>query len=219
METLPQHKSGGRVLVADDHPLSREGLSLAARAALPGATTVGAGTIGEAQAALVGRAAFRMVLLDLQLPDARGFSGLLTLQMHARGAPIVLVTASEDGSLVEAARALGASGYLYKSLALDQIAQRLRQIDIGQPSFPMVAGAEAAAVRAAHQRIAALSNAQRGVLMALADGASNKQIARDLSVSEATVKAHLTAIFRKIGVANRAQALLSIQSLTGERTS
>ncbi|KTT73917.1 LuxR family transcriptional regulator [Sphingomonas endophytica] len=211
---VPQQRSGGRVLVADDHPLSREGLALAARAALGGATTVGVGSVVEAQAALETRLPYRMILLDLFLPDASGFSGLLTLQMYARGTPIVLVTASEEPRLAGAARALGAAGYLYKSLALDQIAQRLRRIDAGETSFPSTTP-EASGVREARERIAALSNAQRGVLMALADGRANKQIAHDLAISEATVKAHMTAVFRKLGVTNRAQALLAIQPLIG----
>lgn len=215
MEMVPPRQLGGRVLVADDHPLSREGLSLAARAALPGATTMAAGSVAEAQALLDGRPSYRMILLDLVLPDARGFSGLLSMQVHARGAPIVLVSATEDARQVEAARALGASGYLFKSLALDRIAEALRRIDTGQPSFPAIAALPSVAVQDAQAKLAALSNAQRGVLMALADGRSNKQIAHDLGVGEATIKAHLTAIFRKIGVANRAQALLAMQPLIG----
>lgn len=215
MEMVPQRQSGGRVLVTDDHPMSREGLALAARAAFPGATTMAAGTIAEAQALLEGRASYRMILLDLMLPDAHGFSGLLTMQVHARGAPIVLVSGTEDARQVEAARALGASGYLFKSLALDRIAEALRRIDTGQPGFPPIATAPSMVVRDAQAKLAALSTAQRGVLMALADGRSNKQIAHDLGVGEATVKAHLTAIFRKIGVANRAQALLAMQPLIG----
>ncbi len=207
-------KSGGRVLVADDHPLTREGLSLAARAALQGASIVGVGTVAEAVAEAGARAAFRMILLDLHLPDARGFSGFLALQFRSPQSPIVVVTAREDPQLVDAARALGAAGYLFKSLPLDRLADQLRRIDAGQPCFP-TAGSANPGVEAARARIRDLSPAQHGVLMALAGGRSNKEIARDLDVTEATVKAHLTAIFRKIGVTNRTQALLALQPLIG----
>jgi DNA-binding NarL/FixJ family response regulator len=208
-----ERQLGGRVLVADDHPLTREGLALAARAAMPGVTIVGAGSIGEAAEA-ARRGSWRMILLDLQLPDAHGFSGLLTLQMHAPVARVVVVSASEDSHLVEAARALGAAGYLFKSLPLDALAERLRRVDVGHVAFPPI-DPSAVNVGDLKSRIDALSPAQRGVLIALADGRSNKQIARDLDVTEATIKAHLTAIFRKLGVSNRAQALLAVQPLMG----
>ncbi len=206
---------GGHVLVADDHPLTREGLSLAARAALPGATIVSVGSVAEAVAQAEARGRFRMVLLDFQLPDARGYSGLLALQMHDPGVPIVVVTAHEDPALVEAARALGAAGFLFKSLPLDTIAARLREVDQGRVVFPADVVPNAA-VAAARTRIDNLSPAQHRVLIALADGRSNKHIARELDVTEATVKAHLSAIFRRMGVANRAQAMLAMQPLLGE---
>lgn len=205
-------KLGGHVLVADHHPITREGLSLAVRGALPDAIVIPAGSVAEAIAQIEIRTAFRMILLDLQLPDARGYSGLLALQFRAPATPIVVVSAREDPSLVEAAKALGAAGFLFKSLTLDAIAAELRRVSEGGASFP--AGvAPSPVIDAARARIGELSPAQHAVLMALADGRSYKEIARDLDVTEATVKAHLTAIFRKMGVANRAQALLAIQPL------
>lgn len=108
---------------------------MAARVALPGASIVAAGSIDEARAAAE-RMSLRMILLDFQLPDAHGFSGLLTLQMQAPKTPIVVVTASEEPRLIEAARAIGAAGFLFKSLPLDDIADRLRRIDAGQTVFP-----------------------------------------------------------------------------------
>lgn len=206
-------RRGGRALVADDHPLTREGLALAVRAALPGVSIVAAGSIDQARAT-VERGALRMILLDFGLPDARGFSGLLTLQMHAPATPIVVVTASEEPRLVEAARAIGAAGYLFKSLPLDEIAERLRRIDAGQVVFPPIDQSQTG-LSDLLDRLGRLSPAQRGVLLALADGHSNKQIARDLAVTEATIKAHLTAIFRKLGVSNRAQALVAAAPLLG----
>lgn len=212
---LPEdgRKLGGRALVADDHPLTREGLAIATRAALPGVSIVAAGSIEEARA-VSAKGALRMILLDFHLPDARGFSGLLSLQMHAPATPIVVVTASEEPRLVEAARAIGAAGYLFKSLPLDELAARLRRIDAGETIFPTRTDATPG-FDDLLARLARLSPAQRTVLVALADGRSNKEIARTLDVAEATIKAHLTAIFRKLEVANRAQALLAARPLIG----
>ena len=207
-------KLGGRVLVADDHPMTREGLSLAARAAMLGVTVVGVGTIAEAVAEAETRASFRMILLDFELPDAHGYSGLLALQFRDPAVPIVVVTAREKPSLVEAAQVLGAAGFLFKSLPLDAIAEQLRQVDQGGRSFPADV-ANNGTIAAARARIDELSPAQHGVLLSLVDGRSNKEIAHSLGVTEATVKAHLTAIFRKMGVTNRAQAMLAIQPLIG----
>lgn len=206
------------MLVADDHPLTREGLALAARAALPGVSIVASGSIHDASA-VAARGPLRMILLDYRLPDARGFSGLLTLQMQAPATPIVVVTASEEPRLVEAARAIGAAGYLFKSLPLDHLAERLRRVDAGERVFPpRDADTPAPALDDLLARLATLSPAQRAVLLALADGRANKRIARDLDVTEATVKAHLTATFRKLGVSNRAEALLAARPLLDRDT-
>jgi DNA-binding NarL/FixJ family response regulator len=179
---------------------------------MPGATIVGVGTIADAVAAMTTRPPFRLVLLDFQLPDAHGYSGLLKLQHLDPHVPIVVVTAREDNSLIEAAKALGAAGFLFKSTPLDELAGLLRRIIAGHSHFP--AGASASpTIAAARARITDLSPAQHAVLLALADGRSNKVIARDLAITEATVKAHLTAIFRKLGVTNRTQALLAVQPL------
>jgi DNA-binding NarL/FixJ family response regulator len=129
-------KAGGRVLIADGHPLTREGLSLAARSALLGSVIVGVGSIADALVEVVRRIDLRMILLDLQLPDARGYSGLMALQFRAPAVPIVVVTAREDPALVDAACALGAAGFLFKSLPLDTIAAHLRDVDAGRTFFP-----------------------------------------------------------------------------------
>lgn len=214
---MTETKLGGRVLVADDHPLTLEGLSLAARAAMPGVSVVPVSTIREGSE-VARRGPLRMILLDYDVPDSNGFSGLLTLQMHAPSTPVVLVTASEDPRLVEAARVLGAAGYISKSLPLDLIAQRLRQVEAGQLVFPP-ARTDANGLRDLQAKVAQLSPAQRTVLFALADGRSNKLLARDLNVTEATIKAHLTAIYRGLQVANRAQALLAVQPLVAKTSS
>ena len=209
--------SGSRLLLADDHPLIREGLALAARVAMPELTIDSVGSIAEAEATIARHRGYRLALLDLMLPDARGFSGFLRLQ-HALGeVPIVIVSARQQPELIEAARALGAAGYLSKAQPLDETLGSLRTILSGKTVFPPMSGKMSSDVSDARARVADLSGAQLRVLMALADGRLNKQIAGDLGVTEATIKAHLTAIFRKLGVNNRTQAILAMQPLLAEQ--
>ena len=158
------------------------------------------------------RGPYRLILLDFALPDSHGYAGMLQLQQYASDTPIVIVTAYEQVHLIEAARALGAAGFLFKSQPLDIIAALLRTILAGQTHFPADVAPDPT-IAAARAQISRLSRAQYAVLLALADGRSNKQIAYDLDITEATVKAHLTAVFRKMGVTNRAQALLAARPL------
>lgn len=203
----------GRVLIADDHPLTREGLAMALRLAVPGIAIDAAGSIAEAEARVERHRDYRMVLLDLLLPDARGFSGFLRLQFALPAARIVIVTAHDDPKLVGIARSLGAAGFLRKSEPIDALAGRIRRIAAGELDFPAVGDDNGAPLR---DRIAELSEAQRRVLFAMRSGESNKRIASALDISEATVKAHMTAIFRRLGVVNRAQALLALQVVMGD---
>jgi len=207
---------GSRLLLADDHPLIREGLALAARVAMPELTIDSVGTIAEAEATIGRHRGYKLVLLDLVLPDAHGFSGFLRLQHLLGSVPIVIVSARQQPELIEAARVLGAAGYLSKTLPLDETLSSLRTVLAGGVVFPVMRSGGGADVGAARARIADLSSAQLRVLMALADGRLNKQIAGELGVTEATIKAHLTAIFRKLGVNNRTQAILAMQPLLGD---
>ncbi|MBB4860749.1 DNA-binding NarL/FixJ family response regulator [Novosphingobium chloroacetimidivorans] len=204
----------GKVLVADCHPLVLEGLRAAVRYALPGATVVGAQTLSEAEAKTAQLGRIRMALLDPDLPDARGLLGLLRLQYKLPRVPIVMMLSAEESRITGTARSLGAAGLFLKSAPVDRIADDLRQIAAGRRVFP--SGAVPSSVPPIRDRIAQLSDAQRRVLFALAEGHANKQIAYGLAVTEATVKAHLTAIFRQLGVNNRSQAMLALRPVLGD---
>ncbi|PAX08823.1 DNA-binding response regulator [Sphingomonas lenta] len=204
----------GRVLIVDDHPLMFEGLAIAVRAAMPGATVDCAESISAAEAIAAQRRNFRLVLLDYLLPDACGFSGLFRLQHALPGVPIVLISAKVDPKLTETARLLGACGFLSKRSTLDTLARQLASLAQGGILFECEAGANPA-LSAMRDRIRSLSPAQRRVLFALVNGRVNKQIARELDVTEATIKAHMSAIFRKLGVLNRTQAILAVRDLLG----
>ncbi len=206
----------GHVLITDDHPLTREGLGLAIKSAIPGVAIDVAGSIGEAEQAIsLRKKDYRLVLLDFVLPDSRGFSGLLRLQHLLGATPIAFVSSNRDPAVIEAAQVLGAVAFLSKSLPLDDLAAALREVVAGRSVFPPLDGAVRSA-QSARVLIGTLSGAQLKVMLALADGRLNKQIAGDLGITEATVKAHMSAIFRKLGVTNRAQALLAMQPLLGQ---
>jgi DNA-binding NarL/FixJ family response regulator len=154
----------------------------------------------------------RLVLLDYRLPDSDGYSGFFRLQYLLGTVPIAIISGFGDPQIVEAARVLGARGFLSKTQPLDVLADMVDQMLRGERVFP-AAERSCHEIEVARGRLESLSSAQRRVLLALARGHLNKQIAQELDVSEATIKAHLTAIFRKLGVLNRTQAVLTIQPL------
>lgn len=202
------------IVIVDDHPIFREALETALHAAYPeGASSAHASSIATAREA-VGARSPDMILLDLNLPDASGFEGLEALKIAAPGVPVVVVSATETPDAFARARALGAAGYLPKSLELDEMSAVLVTILDGGEWFPETeTGADSEAEDLAG-RVASLTPAQRRVVAGLFEGQLNKQIAYDMNISTATVKAHMTAIFRKLGANNRTQALLIYKSAT-----
>jgi DNA-binding NarL/FixJ family response regulator len=201
-----------RILIADDHPLIGDALQLAIRARHPDHAVDVVSTVAAAEALCRDARGVRLVLLDYRLPDSDGFSGFFRLQFLLRDVPIAIISGFGDTQIVEAARVLGAQGFLSKTQPLDRLADIVDRMLAGERVFPP-ATSGAHEIEAARARLETLSSAQRRVLLALARGHLNKQIAQELAVSEATIKAHLTAIFRKLGVLNRTQAVLSIQPL------
>jgi len=205
--------SGPSVLIVDDHPLFRDALELALNAAYPdGAMAHHAGSLGDALARMADDPV-DLVLLDLNLSDASGFDGLAKIRAVAGHPPVYVVSATETPEAYEKARALGAAGYLPKSLSLEDLSAALATALDGGTWFPAVeAGSEDAEQAELAERVASLTPAQRRVLSGLSDGLLNKQIAYEMDISVATVKAHMTAIFRKLGANNRTQALLIYKS-------
>ncbi|KQN94580.1 LuxR family transcriptional regulator [Sphingomonas sp. Leaf231] len=193
----------------------REGLRLASSFALPGAVVDQAASVAEAEQLIARTAGYQCCILDLLLPDSNGFSGLMAIQHRLGRTPIALFSDRDGPILVSTAKALGAAGFILKSVSMDETVAILRRLLAGGTVFPSDAEPSLHAQEMT-QRLSTLSAAQMRVLVALADGRANKQIARDLDVSEATVKAHLTAIFRKLGVVNRTQALLTLQPILGD---
>lgn len=203
-----------KALIVDDHPLFRDALGTALSLA-SGATAkaVHAGSIKDALARIQ-EETFSLILLDLNLADASGFDGLARLQSERITCPIVVVSATESDRVFQQSQTLGAAGYLPKSLGLEDLAAALATVLDGGGWFPTIE-ATSSELDDITERVGSLTPAQRRVIGGLSDGLLNKQIAYEMGISEATVKAHMTAIFRKLGANNRTQALLIYKSALG----
>lgn len=206
-----------QILIADDHPLFRSALQQALALGLGAeAQLAEAASIADLEARLNERQDWDLVLLDLNMPGAYGFSGLVLLRGQYPHIPVVMVSAQEEAAVVQRSREFGASGFIPKSSPLPTIQDAVRAIlegDVWWP--PQIDGASSLSeeMRLASEGLANLTPQQFRVLTMVCDGLLNKQIAYELNVSEATVKAHVTAIFRKLGVRTRTQAALLLQQM------
>lgn len=205
------------ILIVDDHPLFRHALIHSVQHALPNAKVSELSSVTELYQYLEQARFADLVLLDLQLPDASGFSALVHLRSQYPALPIIIVSAHEEHRVMQRAIAHGAMGYIAKSAPPSAIVDAIQQVLDGEIwlSHEIEEEQDPRAVQEAEyaEQIQSLTPQQFRVLMMLADGLLNKQIAYELEVSEATIKAHVTAIFRKLGVQNRTQAVLAINTL------
>ena len=209
--------SAATFIVADDHPLFREALHRALSNSVAGATIVEAESLETLQQIVDDHADADLLTLDLNMPGVSGFSALAWVRSHHATLPTIVVSANEDPVVMRRAVHHGASGFIPKSSPFSEIERAIAAVLDGDVWLPEgvseaaddVDDAEAAAAQA----IADLTAHQFRVLMMLSEGLLNKQIAYQLGVSEATIKAHITAIFRKLGVNNRTQAVLAVQRL------
>ncbi|MDY7220425.1 response regulator transcription factor ErdR [Denitrificimonas sp. JX-1] len=205
------------ILIADDHPLFRSALRQALTLSLgSNVRLVEAENIAELESCLQDKSDWDLVLLDLNMPGAHGFSGLVLLRGQYPHVPVVMISAQEDPSIMARAREFGASGFIPKSSPLEAIQEAVQIVLDGDVWWPEQTAASAAVSeeeKAASEGLANLTPQQFRVLAMVCDGLLNKQIAFELNVSEATVKAHVTAIFRKLNVRTRTQAALLLQQM------
>ena len=205
------------ILIADDHPLFRTALHQAVTMGLGSdVRLVEVASIAELEAQLAAKADWDLVLLDLNMPGAYGFSGLVLLRGQYPQIPVVMVSAQEEASIMVRSREFGASGFIPKSSSMEDIQKAVRAVLEGDVSWPPQAFEPvqvSAEAKAASEGLASLTPQQFRVLTMVCEGLLNKQIAYELGVSEATIKAHVTAIFRKLGVRTRTQAALLLQQL------
>ena len=200
------------VLVADDHPIFREALKIAVMRAAPGALILEAGQLGEAAEAARRAERLDLILLDLRMPGAEGFSGVALLHAERPETPILVISSADQADVAARARVYGAIGFLPKTADLGSIENAIRQALRGEREPEPEVERDPAIVEMA-QRIAKLTPAELRVLVGVLAGRLNKQIAFDLGISEATVKGHMTVIMRKMNVQNRTQAVLAARAL------
>ena len=199
-----------RIVIADDHPLFRAALRSALDKAAPGSAVEECASLAEAKAAMQS-APVDLLLLDLKLSDSEGMAGLAAVRAEYPAVPVAVISASEDPPVVRRALGLGAAGFIPKSAALPQMVEAIAAILAGDSWAPDLPETEDGDDLAA--RVSSLTPSQLRILEGLKAGRLNKQIAFDLGVSEATIKAHLTSVFRKLGVHNRTQAVILAKQL------
>lgn len=203
---------GETILIADDHPLFRQAMMLAVAKVRPQARIVEAGTLAAAASAATATDDLILILLDLKMPGAVGYSGIAMLHAERPNVPILVVSSAEGAAAADEVRAFGAVGFLRKDSDLTTIESAISAA-LGGAATPIVNSSEAAPIDSVRQEVAGLTPTQLKVLLQVLDGQLNKQIAYNLGMSEATVKAHMTAIMRKLDVQNRTQAALVARSL------
>jgi DNA-binding NarL/FixJ family response regulator len=201
-----------RLLIADDHPLYRGALREALSGHFAGDDALEAGTFEQVTQVLDAAGDVDLVLLDLSMPGVRGFSGLMYLRAQYPSVPIVVVSANDDPAVVARCMDFGASGFIPKTLGIEAMRDAIRRVLAGElwtpPDIVLGQAADAGTAELVG-RLASLTPQQVRVLMMLSGGLLNKQIAYELSVSEATVKAHVSAILQKLGVDSRTQAVIA----------
>ncbi len=196
-------------LIADDHPMVRDALASALGQAFAGAGVVMAGSLPQVQAALERDPETDALLLDLDMPGMDGLTGLALLRSDHPTVPIIVVSAAREAAGIRRAYEFGASAYIDKSASLEEISATVRAVLDGE----ILAPPEVGPADSFAQRAAQLTPQQWRVLALMVQGDQNKQIAYKLNVSEATVKAHVTVILRKLGVRSRTQAVIEARGL------
>ena len=200
-----------KVIIADDHPLFREALRQAVTGAFGDIEVISCGAFSTLQRAIESHNDSDLIILDLHMPGAVGFSALRYLGLRCPDVPVVIISAHEEPEIVLQAIEHGASGFIAKSSPLDGIIDSVQNVLMGDVVLPEGIDTSKASLKSSnkedlHEKIQRLTPKQFRVLMMLVDGRINREIADELCVTEATIKAHLTEIFKKLEVSNRTQA-------------
>ncbi len=201
-----------RLIIADDHPLFRGALREAVTGLFGQIEIAEAGSFEEIATLLERDGDVDLILLDLAMPGVRGFSGLMCLRAQYPGVPVVVVSAKDDPAVIRRCMDFGASGFIPKTLAGEPMRAAVARVLAGgewtPPDVDLTGEADAQTADLL-ARLMTLTPQQVRVLMMLSEGLLNKQIAYELGVSEATVKAHVSAILQKLGVESRTQAVIA----------
>lgn len=208
------------ILIADDHPLFRMALKQAIGLAFPHACVGEAGSIDEIQQAIESGVTYDLVLLDLQMPGAQGFSGLIYLRGHFPEVPVVVVSGKDPDKAAAKAILHGASGFIPKATDPAEIGAAIRAVYDGVQWLPPGIAVDQYAVEQEEisiaETVARLTPQQFRVFGYLSEGMLNKQIAYEMGVAEGTVKAHVTGILKKFGAYSRSHLIIAAQKLDAE---
>lgn len=204
--------SSYRLVIADDHPLFRGAMREAVTGLFEKVDIAEAGSFDEVADLLERGGEVDLILLDLTMPGARGFSGLMYLRAQYPGVPVMVVSANDDPAAIRRCMEFGASGFIPKTLGVEAMRSAISRVlggGVWTPPDVDLRGGSDAETTELMTRMATLTPQQVRVLMMLSEGLLNKQIAYQLGVSEATVKAHVSAILQKLGVESRTQAVIA----------
>ena len=208
------------LVIADDHPLFRDALRQAVASVVASAKIDEAGAFEELTALLGQDSDIDMILLDLSMPGISGFSGLIYLRAQYPAIPVVIVSASDDIATIRSSLDFGASGFIPKRFGVETLREAIGKVMAGEVWVPPDVDLSAAAdpeMTQLRDRLVTLTPQQVRVLMMLSEGLLNKQIAYELGVSEATIKAHVSAILQKLGVESRTQAVIAAAKISGNQ--
>ncbi|MBD2748539.1 response regulator transcription factor [Microvirga sp. BT688] len=204
------------IIIADDHPLFRGALRQSVASIMPHARVMEASGMDDLNATLSQERDVDLILLDLTMPGVQGFSGLMSLRAQYPELPVVIVSATEEPTVIRRAMDFGASGFIPKSIDIDSIGGAIQAVLAGDTWTPPdvdLSATEDAETADLVRRLGTLTPQQVRVLTMLSEGLLNKQIAYELGVSEATVKAHVSAILDKLGVDSRTQAVIAASKI------
>ncbi len=208
------------LLIVDDHPLMCEALTMTLRVAFGMRQANCERSLAAAIQRLKHGKMPDAILLDLNLPDAKGSEGIVSLGRIAPGVPIAVISANDDHDMIGAVMAAGAQGYISKSLGREAMCSALRRVWSGEKVTPDGYDPTERPTRASQpdmaetaQRFASLTGQQVRTLRQICLGKANKEISYELNISEATVKTHITAIMGKIGARRRTQVVLLAKSI------
>ncbi len=207
-----------KILVADDHPLFREAITSVIASGFAGSEVIETADLDSALALTREHEDLDLILLDLNMPGMHGLNGLISLRNEAPTIPVVIVSAEEDKQIVLQAITYGAIGFITKSSPRAQMTEAIQHILNGNVYLPSDIIRTGREPQRRHRQddnpvspelLGSLTRRQLLVLERMSKGESNKQIAYNLNIAETTVKAHVSAILRKLNVHNRVQAILS----------
>jgi len=212
--------STSHLVIADDHPLFRDALRQAVASVISSVKIGEAGSFEDLTSLLEQDADVDLILLDLTMPGISGFSGLIYLRAQYPAIPVVIVSASDDVATIRRSLDFGASGFIPKRVGVETLRDAILKVmdgDIWVPADTDLSTASDPDMTRLRDRLVTLTPQQVRVLMMLSEGLLNKQIAYELGVSEATIKAHVSAILQKLGVESRTQAVIAAARIAGHQ--